>query len=97
MGGVDDKVDMSCVVSGNNGCDGNTSQLVIGPGHEINQLGWCFVGSPLSPYTIHNNMLRAALTGVVARSTAVRATPAFRAAAPLGKLIQCVTNDNQHA
>lgn len=68
--------------------DGNTSQLVIGPGHEINQLGWCFVGSPLSPYTIlHNNMLRAALTGVVARSTAIRATPAFRAAAaPLGKL-----------
>lgn len=31
-------------------------------------------------------MLRAALTGVVARSTAVRATPAIRAAAPLGKL-----------
>lgn len=32
-------------------------------------------------------MLRAALTGVVARSTAIRATPAFRAAAaPLGKL-----------
>lgn len=43
-------------------------------------------------------MLRAALTGVVARSTAIRATPAIRAAAaPLGKLSNAVANDNQHA